>query len=77
MATIFTFPYALDNPFEFYISPRVLQEIMEYINKKFCVAKKCQMPVKYHGNFLSGSWQYWSNLHVLPNASLFCFHFRQ
>lgn len=31
---MFTFPYALDNPFEFYISPRILHEIMEYINKK-------------------------------------------
>ena len=25
--------------------------------------------------FLSGSWQYWSNIHVLQNASLFCFNF--
>jgi len=50
---------------------------MEYLNKNFYVAKKCQIPVKYHGNFLSGSLQYWSNLHVLPNASSFRFHFRQ
>jgi hypothetical protein len=35
--------------------------------------EKLQMSLEISREFLSGSWQYWSNLRALPTASFFCF----
>jgi hypothetical protein len=45
-------------------------------NKQIKILKyreKFQISLEISREFLSGNWQYWSNLRALPIASLFCF----
>jgi hypothetical protein len=45
-------------------------------NKQIQILKyreKFQISLEISREFLSGNWQYWSNLRAVPTASLFCF----
>jgi hypothetical protein len=49
----------------------VAQKIVEYIYKTLKYCEKFQMSLKIWQEFLSGNWQYGSNIYVLPTAPLF------
>jgi hypothetical protein len=52
-------------------SLRLNREVVVQINENFEVQLKISTAFQMSPEFLSGNWQYWSNIHEFPTTSLF------